>query len=180
MCTWSKWTPWIEMKHQVEKAPEDGARNMSKWGMTTLWLPRLQSKRLSSALNKARDEYNTQFQRGKEMGMNEAVWRLKICRECVCGCFVFVSSIKLKKRQWPIFFPNSRTQRAAAKENDPSLCRTHKLHLGRDASSTGVLHRLTWQGRKSDDTAYQTVKKLSVTWSLSYHRFVEEQHRLLV
>jgi hypothetical protein len=61
------------MKHQVEKAPEDGARNMSKWGMTTLWLPRLQSKRLSSALNKARDEYNTQFQRGKEMGMNEAV-----------------------------------------------------------------------------------------------------------
>ena len=50
----------------------EGVRNVRKWEMTTLWLPCLQSNRAVSALNKARETFNSHLHKGKEMGLDEA------------------------------------------------------------------------------------------------------------
>jgi len=55
----------------LERSLREGVKNVRMWGMTTIWLPCLQSNSALNSLNKARDAYNAQLQEGKEMDLDE-------------------------------------------------------------------------------------------------------------
>ena len=60
-----------EMKRKVGKEPEGGSKTGKEVGNDNSLASMFAKQQAVSALNKAREEYDTQLQKGKEMGLDE-------------------------------------------------------------------------------------------------------------
>jgi len=60
------------MKRRVEKEPEGGSKERKQVGNDNSLASMFAKQQAASDLNKAREEYNAQLQKGKEIGLEEA------------------------------------------------------------------------------------------------------------